>query len=1455
MIIRVWSTATLAFLFLILSFPTFSQTLIPQDKVDLKQNKQNSPHVQPDKIKFRHLAKEHGLSDSFDWCVLKDKKGFMWIGTSDGLDRFDGRKIRSFRYSPDNVKSLGANIIRSLYEDGSGTLWVGTEGGGLNRYNSAAENFTRFINNPKSAVSISDNVVTAIYEDKAGTFWVGTRYGGLNIFNRDNNQFKCFKNNPNDSASVSSNTITVIYEDSKGNFWIGTAGGGLNKFDRNRQIFTPYIHDINDPNSLSHNDVSGISEDNYGNLWISTLGGGLNKLIYKNDRHTISFIHYKYNLNNPFSLNENDLSTLLIDEDNVMWIGTWGGGLNRTVLRPDNNSTLSFISYKNNPIDQYSLSDNNISCIYKDDSGLLWVGTWGGGLHILNTQKKAFRHFTHEPNNLRSLSAKGVSAICEDREGILWIGTWDGGLNKMDRTTNAFTHYKHNPDDKNSLSDNAISSIFEDSWGTLWIGTWHGGLNKFDRITEKFKSYKHNSSNPKSISDNRIVSICEDPSGVLWIGTYYGGLNKFIKEDESFIHFKHSANNSNSISGNLVSLIFKDRSGILWMSTEFGGLDAFDYREEKFTHYDFNFDNSKNFSRNKIVSLHEDKSGILWVGTQERGLIKYDRKSGQYKNYTMKDGLPGNYILGILEDDKGNLWITNNPGLSKFNPFTETIRNYDAEDGLQSNEFEEYPACYKSRTGELIFGGINGFNIFYPDSIRDNNHIPPIFITDFYLNNKSVPIGYDSLSNRTILSKSLEELEDIELYHDDKVITFDFVALDYQSPEKNKYAYILEGFDKSWIYPDDTRRSVTYTNLDPGEYFFRVKGSNNDGVWNENGTSVRILIRSPWWRTKFAYLFYSLLILSILYLTWKMQVRRIKVKHEYEMTRFEAHKLHEIDEIKNNFFANISHEFRTPLTLILGPAKQLLEGSKDERTKSAADLIHRSAKKLNRLVDKLLDISKIESGEMKLKACTENLVSLVRDITLPFSPLADRKKINFRLNCDESEIIAYIDKNKFEKILNNVLSNAFKFTPEGGTVDVTIRPTPRPSHGGDNTPSKERSLSPLERGTKGVCHDSSSTNGFVEISIRDTGIGIPQDQLDKIFNRFYQVDGSHTRDQEGTGIGLSLTKELIELHKGKIEVESEESKGSVFNLIFPLGKAHLTPDEICEQEQDKGKEEARTNAELEKFIVLKNENKNEKLIEISSSEKPTLLIADDNSDVRKYIRTILERHYQILEAKDGEEGLNKAFESASGGPDLIITDIMMPKLDGFQLCIKLKTDSRTSHIPIIMLTAKATMHDKINGLETGADDYIMKPFEADELKARIKNLLEQRKRLHEHFRKQGLIDIEDKNITSVDKQFLQKAVSIIKEHISDTLFGVEILAEDMAVSRSLLLKKTEALIGESPNELIRRIRLEKAANLLNHNSGNISEIALEVGFSNPSYFAEAFKKQFGVSPSQYHSKS
>ena len=1111
------------FTFLVIQLLFLSDQTLPQS-YNPKEN-----------IRFNHITKEDGLSDSFDWCILKDRKGFMWIGTSDGLDRYDGRGFKLFKYSPDDVNSLGANTIRALYEDKSGILWVGTEGGGLNRYNSAQESFTRFTNDPKNPTSLSSNVVTSIYEDKSGTLWVGTRDGGLNLFNRENENFICYKNNPNDPTSLSRNTIAPIYEDSNGNLWIGTVGGGLNRFDRINKKFIRYTHNPYDPTSLSQNDISGISEDNFGNIWVSTLGGGLNKFNYRNDQRTIEFIHFKNNLNDSNSLNNNNIATLFIDINNIMWVGTWGGGLNKTVISSSSNSSLSFISYQHKNDDQYSLSDDNISCLYKDPSGLLWIGTWGGGIHIYNTKQKLFKHYTHKADDPSTLSAKGVSAIYEDRSGTLWVGTWDGGLNKMDRTTNKFIHYQNKPNDNTSLSNNAVSAIYEDRLGVLWIGTWQGGLNKFDREKEKFYKYQHDPLNPASISDDRIVTICEDPDGGLWIGTYYGGLNKFDRQSEKFIHYKHIDNDSTSLSDNSVSVIYRDRRGVLWIGTRFGGLNELDFSKGKFRLHNIISGSSANVNQNKIISILEDSSGILWIGTQELGLIKLNKETGQFKNYMMKDGLPGDYILGILEDDNGKLWLSNNPGLSKFNPLTEKFRNYDVEDGLQSNEFEEYPACYKSKTGELIFGGINGFNIFYPDSIIDNPHIPPIYITDFYLFNEPVRVGYDNLSNRTILNKSIIECEEIELNFDDNVFSFEFAALDFHSPDKNKYAYILEGFDKEWIFTDAKKRTATYTNLDPGEYTFRVKGSNNDGIWNEAGSSIKIIILPPWWRTIWAYIFYILFIASIIYITWKAQLKKLKVKHEFEMSRFEAKKLHEVDEIKTKFFTNISHEFRTPLTLILGPAKQLSEESIDEKTKIKADLIHRSARKLNRLVDELLDISKIESGEMKLKACPINLVYVVKEKSLPFYSLAERKNITFKLNCNEKEIIAYIDKDKVDKIITNVLSNAFKFTPEGGKVEVEIL-------------RKEKE---------------------VYIIISDTGIGIPKDQIVKIFDRFYQVDGSHTREQEGTGIGLALTKELIDLHKGKIEVESEESKGSIFRLIFPLGKDHLRAEEICQEEKEK----------------------------------------------------------------------------------------------------------------------------------------------------------------------------------------------------------------------------------------------------------------------------------------------
>lgn len=1394
------------FLFLLILF--LSPRTSPQDYIQ-------------DKIQFKRLTRQEGFPARNISYILQDSKGFLWMATPDGLIRFDGKKQKLFRYTPSNEKSIGSNTVVFIYEDRSGILWFATPGGGLNKYNSSEENFTRYTHNPNDPASISSNEVFSILEDKEGIFWIGTYRGGLNKFDPKSGKFSSYKNDASNINSLSNNNVSEVYEDSKGNLWIGTRGGGLNLFDREEQKFIRFAHSETELSSLSNNNVTGILEDNNGTLWISTMGGGLNKLTFKSGQQNPVFEHYKKNPNNPFSLSSNEINNLYLDRDNVFWVGTWGGGLNKMVPLSKENSSVEFISYKHDPLDIFSLTDNNVECIYEDNSGVLWISTSGAGLHIYDKNKKPFRLYVSEPSNPNSLGYTAIWSVYEDREGTRWIGLGDGGLNKMIKDTEKFIRYTHNPKNPYSISDNCVSTIYEDKFNNLWVGTWNGGLNKFNRKTGRFYKYKHDPKNPKSISDNRIFTIIEDASENLWIGTRHGGLNKFNRNDESFTHYRHNPDDPGSLSSDYASELYCDKNGNLLIAT-FIGLDLFDQKNENFIHLNLS---EKNYPSNKdirVTAIRESKSGFLWMGIMDLGLIKYDLKEGVKKTYTTEDGLPINYITGILEDEHENLWVSTTVGVSKFNPTTEKFRTYTYEDGLQGmNETKPF----KSKTGELIFCGVMGLSIFHPDSVKDYEHIPPVYFTDFYLFNKPVPIGYDSLTKRTILKKSMVECDEIVLDYEDKIISFDFAILDFHSMFKgNRFAYIMEGFDKNWTYNETSiglsNRHITYSNLSPGEYTLRVKAANSDHLWNEQGASIKIIILPPWYQTTLAYLIYIFLIGISVYFIWKTQIKRIKNKHEYEMSKFEAQKFHEVDELKSRFFANISHEFRTPLTLILGPAKQLSEQLKDEAAKTKADLIHRSAKKLNRLVDELLDISKIESGEMKLKACPINLVSAVREVTLYFSSLAETKNISFKVTSKEDEIITYVDKDKFDKILTNVISNAFKFTPEGGKVEVSIQR------------QKQQ----------------------VEIKVTDTGMGIPPDQIDKIFDRFYQVDSSHTRSCEGTGIGLSLTKELIELHKGKIEVESKEGKGSIFRLYFLLRKAHLKPEEICEESLSQSAYGGIYKGEgFSEDTISTEETRTERheINLITETGKPTLLIVEDNSDIRKYITIILGNQYEIFEAIDGEEGLAKSFKII---PDLIISDIMMPKTDGFQMCRILKTDERTSHIPIIMLTAKATMQDKVNGLELGADDYIMKPFEAEELKARINNLLEQRKRLHQHFQKYGLTDIDEKQLLPIDQKFLQNAVDVISKHISDTSFSVEVFADKLAVSRSLLTKKIEALFGDTPNDLIRRIRLNKAARLIERNTGNISEIALEVGFNNPSYFAECFKKQFGVAPSHYHNR-
>jgi signal transduction histidine kinase/ligand-binding sensor domain-containing protein/DNA-binding response OmpR family regulator len=1368
----------------------------------------------PEKIQFKHITKENGLSDTYIHCLIQDRKGFIWIGTPEGLHRYDGRKFKLFKHSLEDSNSLGTGGVYVLCVDKSGVLWIGTGGGGLNRYNADKENFTRFLNPEDS--SAMRNYILALYVDRSGIIWVGTQYDGLFSFDTKTEKSTYYKNIPDDPTSVSENRIWTFFEDSKNNLWVGTLSGGLNKFDRTTKKFTRYLHNPDDPTSISFNTIAGIREDKSGNIWIATFGGGLDQLTYKDDKQTPVFTHNKYDPKNPSSLNSNYLVFIHIDENDILWLGTNEGGLNRSISSVSKNPDLSFISYKHDPLDKFSLLGSWVSWIYQDNSGLLWIANQGEGLNIINTKQNQFKLYSHKPDEPNSLSSNNVTAIFEDKFGIVWIGTYDKGLNKWDRTKNKYTHYKHNPHDPNSLSNNRITEIHEDKSGDLWVATYFGGLNKFDRKKEKFYAYKFDPSNPNSISEDIVINIAEDPSGILWVGTPDNGLHKFDKDKGIFTYIKYKLDEPEDFSSTYAAELFVDRSGLLWISAKVDGIFSYDYQKDKFVHYENDPKNTNSLGGDIVNLIFQDKAGNYWFGLSDGGLDKFDKVINKFRHYSVKDGFPGNYIYSILEDDKGNLWISTDNGLSIFNPQSNTFRNFDTEDGLPSLALRS--GC-KTKTGEYIYGCARGIVEFHPDSINENISIPPVYITDFHLFNKPVPIGYDSLTKRTILKKSIIECDELALNYDDNVFSLEFATLDYYSPENNKYAYMIEGFDKDWTYTDQSRTLVTYTNLDPGEYLFRVKASDKYGNWSASGASIKIIILPPWWQTTWAYIFYIIFIGSAVYIIWKAQLRRIRIKNEYEMSKFEAQKLHEVDELKSRFFTNISHEFRTPLTLILGPAKQLIEKIKDEKIKSEISMIHRNARKLLGLVNQLLDISKLESGNMKLQTNPENIVSLLKALFLSFTSYAERKRITLKFNSVEDEIIVYLDKEKFEKIITNILSNAFKFTASGGRIEVTLTRHP------------ETAL-PAGR--------------LVSITIIDTGIGIPKENMDKIFDRFYQVDGSHTREHEGTGIGLSLTKELVELHKGKIEVESEEGKGTTFTVSIPVGTEHLKPEEIIKK--DYGYEKEIETMEYEEEIKRKPEHIDDNV----SSEKlflPLLLITEDNDDVRFYIKQNLQQEYRIIESVDGEDGWNKSIEQL---PDLIVSDVMMPKMDGFRFCEKLKTDSRTSHIPVILLTAKAAKEDKLEGYETGADDYIMKPFDTDELKARIKNLIEQRKRLHEHFQKEGIVGLDQTRITSVDKKFLQRAYEIISQNISNESFSVEVFAKNLSVSKSLLHKKITALTGEPPVEFIRRIRLNRAATFIENKFGNLSEIALEVGFSNPAYFSECFKKQFGVPPSQYH---
>lgn len=1335
-------------------------------------------------------------------CILQDKEGYLWFGTYDGIDRYDGNSFRSYKNEPGNPNSINSGTVQALCEDSEGNFWIGTSLG-LEKLDRTKGKFTHlFLHLPGTGIDFS-NYILSICEDKFGAIWIGTA-DGLNKFEKATGKFSCFRQDATNPESIGNNYIHAILEDKAGNLWIGT-GNGLDKLDRKTGKFLHYWHDPKNQNgsiriewnnsieySLTYQ-INSIYEDNNGMLWLCTNGEGLIEVNPKEK----SFKTFKHNVYDPLSrscLTSDNIISIAQDHDGIFWIGTKFNGLNTF-----NKQLNKFTHYNHDDYDPESLSIDMILAIYREHSGTIWISSFTG-LNKVNRKKSPFTQYNNVEKSWNDSFGTSATIVNSNRD-MLWVQA-SGEILKFDPKIGSFIH---------EFSSQEVGSIYipGDKSGNMWIKSFAGGLSlkeKDGHITRiKFLSGEE--------FNQQVYCLYSSPSSdTAWVGTLEGGIYSIDKKTKTLSLIK-SINTS-------VKCIYKDSFGLLWAGTKDAGLFQYNESDKKFILFKSNLNDPGSITSNFITTIHEDKQGNVWFGTNV-GLNKYIRSTHSFIHFTEKDGLPNNLIFAVEEDASGNLWFSTDNGISKFNPVTGRIKNYDISYGFTSNRFY-FTGC-KTENGEIYFGGPGGLTRFHPDSIKDNPFIPPIVITSLTIFSKPVPFG-----------------KEIDLSYSENFLSLEFAALSYVSSERNQFAYKMEGVDRDWIY-SGTRHFASYPNLDPGEYIFKVKGSNNDGVWNEEGTSIAIIISPPFWKTWWAYFSYAGLFLFSLYGLRRYEMNRISYKNQVKVDRAVLNEKEETEKIKSRFFANISHEFRTPLTLILGPAEKIISDTSDDHIKEA-NIIKRNSRRLLQLINQLLDLSKLESGKLKLETSKGNIVSFVKGVALSFESLAESKDITLKLLPDKEFIELYFDREKMMKILTNLLSNAFKFTPEEGTVTVSIKEC----HAEFISASLISNKIP-----KRVRDDS--VKGFVEIKIKDTGIGIPQEEIPKLFDRFYQVDSSFTKEHEGTGIGLALTKELVELHHGVISAESKQEKWSEFTINLPVGKNHLMDDEIIKTEKS---DDSDLPTEQEAYTTLLNKNAADSItisiddvaIKDNLEERTIILVVEDNYDMREYIKESLGNGYLFEEAVNGEQGIRKAQKII---PDLIISDMMMPKMDGNELTRILKNDEKTSHIPIILLTARSGQENKIEGLETGADDYLTKPFDLKELQARIKNLIEIRRKLQAKYSKpEYVLKSDGKKVTSLDEKFLNKVEEVIEKHISEEEFNMDDFCSEVAMSRTQLHRKLKALTGKSATLYIRTVKLLKAKKMIQEKTGNISEIAYSLGFSSPTYFTRCFKEEFGHPPSE-----
>jgi len=1342
--------------------------------------------------------------------IIQDQYGFIWMGTNaGGLNKFDGINYTSYQHIENDSTSLSNNGIHSSYKDHKNRLWFGT-GDGLNLYNYEKDQFTRIslseLNNSKKNVSIR-----SLTGDGKGNLFVSTFEHGL--FKIDMVTFKFKKilcQNPNIYIPI---IIHSLQTDSNGKVYAGT-DKGLKEFDEKTNSLKFSKFKTEDGFQIIKDPIQKLLITN-NTLWAGTVSNGLLKI---EDIHTETNQLIQY-----FPVTEKPFLAMIKLPDGTLMCGTENDGLIHV-----NTDGSVMHHYLYDKTDAKGILGDSIWSLFLDSNERIWVGYYNAGIAIYDKRHDKFKEIENIYNDSNSLNISSVTAILKDDSGKFWIGLDGGGIDVYNPELNTFTHISSKENKVFSgLTNDYIQSLFIDSKQNIWAGTWGSGVYVLKKGAKKFINYNIKTTRG-DLRSNYIFSIAEGLDGTMWFASWYKGLHAYNPDTNAFMHCDSELFLENGIPDSFSKKVLVDKKGDVWLSTLKKGV----FKINKSKDGTFSVESmasrmtegQNNYATaNHILSLCEGTDGSIWIGTKGAGLCKYDVNNDSFIWYNKQNGLEAININGIIEDLEGDIWLTSHSGAIKLDKDTDSFTSFTKDDGLLSNDFNTN-ASFKDGQGNIYLGNYLGIDYFNPSNIIVNNTSPSLYLTDFKLFNQSVvPNEKDAP-----LSRVIGETKELTLNHDQSVFTIQYVGLNYTRPELNQYAYYLEGLEESWNYVGSLK-SATYTNLADGRYTFKVKAANSDGKWTEEALSLKITVLPPWWKTIQAFLLYILLFLLALY--YLSRKERIRLNKNQAITLEKNLRLQEqvLNERKFQFFTNISHEFRTPLTLIMNPIKDIIRDNSlniPDKIKDKHKIIYKNTDRLYRLINELLDFRKLELNKARVSARELNLVPFVKNILTYFKDEAITNDIDLNLDADLMDIAVWGDEKMLEKIVFNILSNAIKTTPKGGTINV------------DLFASDKLMVLPLVDKIKPI--------KVVEIIISDTGAGIAKEEVKRIFERFYQAENLNKGYYGGTGIGLEVVREFVNLHKGKIEVESEVGIGSAFKIILPAGKAHFKTNEMCTKIIESQFENEKLTPT---YTEVENQNNS---TENLSNHKHTLLVVEDNLELRTYLKNEIGEAYKVLTAENGTKGLEIAKQSL---PDIIITDVVMPGMNGFDFCKRIKTDISTSHIPLLMLTAKAKIDDRMEGVELGADAYMVKPFDMRLLRLRLSQLITSRQVIFNKYF--SLITDIPANVktTSLDRDFIDKVLNYINDNIGNPDLNVELLASELNLSRSQFYRKIKALTNQTANEFLRNIRLQKAKQIIEKGNNNISEVCYEVGFSSPSYFTKCFKSYFHILPTEVENKN